>query len=205
MLKSMGNKLKRIAVCSIEYEYTYSIENHIPTSRLEHDDPKFALLTYPEQAQEYTWEAGERELVAVRRLLSGSDVIGILHQHGVVYARLALRTKGWVSTESQRRYRKLQNGEGYFHFMRTAKLARGNGYQVKLHAPYYETESIQLLESLTSTCNVNNIASIKGIERSGGIRTKRIWSVGFLGGRFGFSLTRPYDHEPIDGRREQAN
>lgn len=203
LLKPIAARLKRIVFFEHLYEYL-----HIPLVRgvqPKLDELEFSVLREPEEAFHFIWESGDSELAAIRRYLNEGEAIAILHHDSVVHARSSLRTQGWSSIATRRKLRRLGPGEHLLHYVRTAKFARGRGLQTLLYRCILTSNFEPTADKVLSTVDVRNIASLKGSERSGGIRINEIWSIGFLGGRLGFSLIRSMDDTKVYGTKESAS
>lgn len=193
MLNTVRSQLSRLIIVEKSVVYRHDPPDSHSSADSTREDLEFTVLKHPQDADMFVWESGAAELATVKRLLMNQEVVGIAHQNEVVHGRLAVRTSGWMTLSSRRKYRPLRPGEGLLHFVRTAGFARGRGLQSWMYLQMLSGRLPEGIDYLSSTVNTRNIPSIKGSERSGGVKMATIYSLGFLGGRLGFSIERPVE------------
>lgn len=206
MSRRVRSRISRVIILGNAIEFSHPISqvaSEISTTASGHE---YLVLRNPNDTSDFAWEGGNREAESIKRILANGEMVGILHCAGIVHARLAIRTKGWVSIATKKRFRRLNTGEALVHHVRTAEFAKGNGYQAKMYRHFLSVHILGDIQQVTSFVGKHNIASIKGTERSGAARVREIRSVGFLGGRLGFSITRLIEDSPTltGGKRSES-
>lgn len=141
--------------------------------------------------KQLSFERGDTERMQVRNYVLQGETFVALVSGNHVAARGLIRHTGHLSLEALQHARPLADHEHFIHYCRTAHNFAGNGlYRHILVSAARFVSTLGPAENLSITCNDQNIASIKGIERTGFLLKHRILTIGFAGGRFGIRVPR---------------
>lgn len=138
-------------------------------------------------------EGGTNELEAIKRHVSEGEQLAVILDGQKVACRGLVRTKGMISLEGHRHFRRLQDHQAFIHYCRTAEKYRGRKlYPALLGGILQQLRISGSTRCAIISCRKDNMASIKGITRAGFRLSERTLTVGILGGRL--AITRSH-HE----------
>lgn len=147
----------------------------------------------------HMFAGGESEFNALKQRVGSGDLLGVIIHHGRVVHRSLVQTAGKAAMEGDGRAITLSPGRYYIHWCETIAEQSGKGlYTSMLRSILRHFSQEEGFAEAIICCRQDNVASIRGILRSGFAYAKSSLAISLFSGVVSFSVWYQSPRPPSD-------